>query len=85
MSASNKIKFKVSPIQIIMMFRTLIIKSLKLLWYLLMLLVMWVFFLLMIVDLLIQMIFENVLTLFFKVKNRRKKEPEKPIEERTWE
>lgn len=85
MSTSNKIKFKVSPIQIIMMFRTLIIKSLKLLWYLLMLLVMWVFFLLMIVDLLIQMIFENVLTLFFKLKSRRKKEPEKPIEERTWE
>ena len=85
MSTSNKIKFKVSPIQIIMMFRTLIIKSLKLLWYLLMLLVMWVFFLLMIVDLLIQMLFENVLTLFFKLKNRRKKEPEKPTEERTWE
>ena len=85
MSTSNKIKFKVSPIQIILMFRTLIIKSLKLLWYLLMLLVMWVFFLLMIVDLLIQMIFENVLTLFFKVKNRRKKEPEKLTEERTWE
>jgi len=51
----------------------------------LMLLVMWVFFLFMIVDLLIQMIFENVLTLFFKVKNRRKKEPEKLTEDRTWE
>ncbi len=85
MSTSKKNKFSVSPIQIVLMFRTLIIKSLKLLWYLLMLFVMWIFFLFMIVDLLIQMIFENVLTLFFKIKNRRKKEIEKLPEDRTWE